>query len=155
MKVRFATLNDIDATVEMGRGVFIETRYKVYDYDVERVALTLRGIVESEKGAHCLFVATNSKEKIIGCLIGCVERHIFSDKLAASVIIFAVLPEHRMGGAGLKLLTAFKKWAENRGAFEITAGVSSGVDLGKMDRFLCKLGFQHTGGNYSMQLGVK
>jgi hypothetical protein len=55
-----------------------------------------------------------------------------------------------MGGAALKLLTAFKKWAENRGAFEISAGVNSGTDLDRMDRFLRKLGFQHTGGNYSL-----
>jgi len=153
MKVRFATLDDIDATVEMGRSVFPETRYKVYDYDAERIASTLKEIVQSDKGTHCLIVATNADEKIVGCLIGCVEQHIFSNQPVASVIVYIVSPGYRMGGAGLKLLTAFKKWAENRGAFEITAGVSSGTDLGKMDTFLRKLGFQLTGGNYSMQLG--
>jgi hypothetical protein len=32
-------------------------------------------------------------------MIGCVESHFFSDKLAASVARFDVLPEKRMGGA--------------------------------------------------------
>ena len=154
MKVRFATLDDIDATVEMGRAMIKETRYKSYDFNGERFGSTLKGIIESERGAHCLFVASNAEDQIIGCLIGCVEQHIFSEEPVASVVVFGVLPKYRMGGAGLKLLTAFKKWAENRGAIEITAGVSSGIDLGKMDTFLRKLGFQLTGGNYSMQLGA-
>jgi len=58
-----------------------------------------------------------------------------------------------MSGAGLKLLTAFKKWAENRGAYELAVGINSGADLKQMDSFLRKLGFQMTGGNYSMVLG--
>jgi len=36
---------------------------------------------------------------------------------------------------------------------EIYTGISSSGELGKMDRFLRKLGFQCTGGNYSLQLG--
>lgn len=34
--------------------------------------------------------------------------------------------------------------------FEISAGVNSGTDLDRMDSFLRKLGFQLTGGNYSL-----
>ena len=43
--------------------------------------------------------------------------------------------------------------AENRGAYELAVGINSGTDLGKMDSFLRKLGFELTGGNYSMGLG--
>lgn len=86
--------------------------------------------------------------------IGCVERHFFSGRFVASVIHYSVLPEKRMGGAGLRLLMAFRKWAENRGAFEINAGVNSGTDLDKLDGFLRRLGFKLTGGNYSLALGM-
>lgn len=88
-------------------------------------------------------------------MIGCVEQHFFSEQLVASIIHYDVLPEKRMGGAGLRLLTAFRKWAENRGAFELSAGINSGIELDKMDRFLRKLGFQQTGGNYSLRLTGK
>jgi len=152
VKIRFATLDDIPGTVEVGRVVVAETRFKAYDYNAERVAATLKDIVESTSGTHCLLVAVNAEDQVVGCLIGCVEKHIFSEEPVASVIVYIVSPQYRMGGAGLKLLTAFKKWAENRGAFEIYAGISSGVELGKMDRFLRKLGFHLTGGNYSLQL---
>jgi N-acetylglutamate synthase-like GNAT family acetyltransferase len=104
-------------------------------------------------GSHCFFVAEDSAGTPVGGIIGCVEPHFFSNRLVASVIHYDVLPEKRMGGAGLRLLMAFKKWAENRGAVELNAGVNSGTDLEKLDSFLRRLGFKLTGGNYSLMLG--
>lgn len=153
MKIRFATLDDIPAFVELSRIFHGLTRFKEYDYNPERVAANLRAIIENPRGTHCFFVAEDSGGKPVGGLIGCMESHFFSDKLVASIIHYDVLPEKRMGGAGLKLLTAFKKWSENRGAFELAVGINSGTNLKQMDSFLRKLGFQMTGGNYSMALG--
>ena len=153
MKIRFATQEDIPTLVEMGRTFHKLTRFRVYDYNAEQVAANLRAVVENPHGAHCFFVAMDETGATVGGLIGCVESHFFSDKLVASVIHYDVLPEKRMGGAGLKLLTAFKKWAENRDAYELAVGINSGTNLPQMDSFLRKLGFQQTGGNYSMVLG--
>ena len=153
MKIRFATLNDIPACVELGRRMHSLTRFAAYDFNAERVAQNLRAVIESGqngKGTHCFFVAEDGAGQFVGALIGCVERHFFSDLSVASVIHYDVLPERRMSGAGLRLLTAFRKWAENRGVFELAVGVNSGVELEKMDRFLTRLGFQQTGGNYAM-----
>lgn len=155
MKIRFATLDDIPAFVELSRTFQARTRFRDYAFNPERVANNLRAAIENPRGTHCFFVAEDAAEKPVGCLIGCVERHFFSDQVVASVIQYNLLPEKRMGGAGLKLLTAFKKWAENRGAFELAVGINSGTDLAQMDSFLRKLGFQQTGGNYSMVLGGK
>ena len=154
MKVRFATPDDVSVFVEMARTFVEMTRFKSYTFNAERMELNLRAVVENEKGNYCFFVVENGEGNAVGGLIACVERQFFSDQLVASVVHYDVLPEYRMGGAGLKLITAFKKWAENRDVFEISAGVNSGVDLDKMDSFLRKLGFQLTGGNYSMQLGA-
>ncbi|MDX8391214.1 MAG: GNAT family N-acetyltransferase [Mariprofundaceae bacterium] len=153
MSIRFAVLDDVPVFVEMGRLFHANTRFKVYDYNPQRIAENLHAIIENPNGTHCFFVAENSRKKAVGCLIGCVESHFFSDKLVASVIHYDVLPQCRMGGSGLKLITAFRKWAENRGVFEICAGVNSGVDIDKMDSFLRKLGFELTGGNYALPLG--
>lgn len=153
MKIRFATLDDVPAFVEMGHRFHELTRFHVYDYNAERVALNLRAVVENARGSHCFFVAEDSADNPVGGIIGCVEQHFFSNRLVASVIHYDVLPEKRMGGAGLRLLMAFKKWAENRGAVELSAGVNSGTDLEKLDSFLRRLGFKLTGGNYSLMLG--
>lgn len=152
MKIRFATTEDVPAFVKMARTFHELTRFRVYDYNPERVAANLLAVIENPRGTHCFFVAADEAGIPVGGLIGCVESHFFSDKLVASVIHYDVLPEKRMGGAGLKLLTAFKKWAENRGAYELAVGINSGTDLKQMDSFLRKLGFQLTGGNYSMML---
>lgn len=157
MNIRFATLEDVPTFVEMGKQFHQSTRFRVYEYKPSRVAEQLRSVVhigQNEKGTHCFFVAEDSQGRAVGGLIGCVEKHFFSEQLVANIIHYDVLPERRMSGAGLRLLTAFRKWAENRGAVELSAGVNSGVELAKMDRFLQRLGFQQTGGNYSLLLST-
>jgi GNAT superfamily N-acetyltransferase len=158
MKIRFATLDDVPVCVETGRRFHAMTRFAAYDYNPERVAQNFRAVIEAGqngKGTHCFLLAEGSQGQPIGGLIGCVERHFFSDQLVASIIHYDVLPEKRMSGAGLKLLMAFRKWAENRGAFELSAGVNSGIAIDKMDSFLKRLGFRLTGGNYSLPLTPK
>ncbi|MDD4855789.1 MAG: hypothetical protein PHU41_08110 [Sulfuricurvum sp.] len=49
-------------------------------------------------------------------------------------------------------MSAFRKWAENRGAVELSAGVNSGTHIDKTDKFLRRLGFIQTGGNYALAL---
>jgi len=152
MKIRFGTLDDVPDFVELARIFLSQTRYKNYDFNGERLAVNLRAVIEKPNDTHCFFIAEDASGKSVGCLIGCTERHFFSDQIVASVIHYDMLPEKRMGGGGLKLLTAFKKWAENRGAHELSVGINSGANLNRMDSFLRKLGFELTGGNYSMQL---
>jgi N-acetylglutamate synthase-like GNAT family acetyltransferase len=152
MKIRFATHEDIPVYVELGKQVHSTTRFKQYGYNEERMAQQLKAMVDDTKGTHCFFIAENDKGEPLGWLLGCIESHLFSEHAIASVISYGVVPNKRMGGVGLRLLTAFRKWAENRKAVEINAGVNSGVDLDKMDKFLRKLGFELTGGNYSLGL---
>ena len=155
MRIRFATLDDIPTCIEAGRRMHAMTRFSAYDYNAERVAQNLQALIEIGQNAnktHCFFVAEDSFGQVIGALIGGVERHFFSDQLVASVIHYDVLPDRRMSGAGFKLLVAFRRWAENRSVFELSVGINSGVGLQKMDRFLKRLRFRPTGGNYVLSL---
>ena len=52
----------------------------------------------------------------------------------------------------VRLLHAFRQWAENRGATEVMICMTTGVDIEKFDRFLRKLKFNYVGGNFSMRL---
>jgi N-acetylglutamate synthase-like GNAT family acetyltransferase len=158
MNIRFATPTDIPACLEAGRQMHANTRFAAYDYDAERVARALRKVIDTGQdanGSHCFLVAEDNEGRIAGALVGCMQKHFFSELPVASVIHYAVLPGRRMSGAGLKLLVAFRKWAENRGAFELSVGTNSGVELEKTDRFLRRLGFRHTGGNYALMLGAE
>lgn len=152
MKIRFATREDIPALVEVGRRIHAETRFNQFDFRPDRVAETLAAVIGDARGVHCFLVAEDSDCQAVGGLIGSVERHLFSDQFVATLVDFVVLPEKRMSGAGIRLMAAFRQWAENRGAAELNAGVSSGVALERMDKFFRRLGFRFIGGNYSMAL---
>lgn len=153
MKIRFAHIDDVPAFVEIGRRIHATTRFQIYPFQPEQVTRTLTQLINSKGGGKYVFlVAEDSAGVPAGGLIGCLEQHIFSDRPIANIVHFDVLPEKRMGGAALRLLTAFRKWAENRGVLELCAGVNSGEDLDKLDRFFKKLGYTAVGGNYAMPL---
>jgi L-amino acid N-acyltransferase YncA len=156
MKIRLAQLEDVPVFVQIGKKFHANTRFRVYPYHPELVSRTLTGLI-TRKGAgkYVFFVAEDSTGQAVGCLVGCLEGYIFSDKPVANIVHFDVLPEKRMSGAALRLLTAFRTWAENRGVMELCAGVNSGENLDKLDRFFKKLGFEATGGNYAMRIGDK
>lgn len=155
MKIRLATAHDIAAGVELGRRMHAITRFSAYDFNAQRVETQLRNLVtigQNARGSHCFLVAEDNAGQMTGALLGCIEQHFFSDLKVASVIHYVVLPERQMSGAGLRLLTAFRAWAVNRGVFELAVGINSGVEPEKSDRFLKRLGFQFNGGNYSARL---
>jgi RimJ/RimL family protein N-acetyltransferase len=153
MAIRFATLEDIHTIIDLGRIYHEESRFKHYGFDPDKVASNLRGLIEDKSGARCFFVADDANKRPYAGLIGCIESYFFSNEPVAQTIIFWVHPEHRGGPAALKLVTAFKKWAEKRNAFELAIAVTSAVHIDTSDRFFKKLGFQLTGGNYSLALG--
>lgn len=154
MTIRFATLSDVPAFVEIGRYFHSVTRFKEFEFDEKRLHEQLVAVIDGGQraGSHCFLVAEDSDKKQVGGLIGCVERHFFSNQVVASLIHYDVLPQKRMSGAALRLLKAFRKWAENRGAVELSVGVNSGDSIQKHDRFLKRLGFTPVGGNYALKL---
>lgn len=146
-------MEDVPVFVELGKRFHASTRFRQFEYKPALVERTLAQLIaRKEEGKYVFFVAEDSSGQAIGCLIGCLEGYIFSDRPIATLVHFDVLPEKRMGGAALRLLSAFRKWAENRGVMELCVGVSSGENLEKLDRFFKRLGFRAIGGNYAMLL---
>lgn len=152
MNIRFATAEDVAGIIEAGRDVHAATRFRIYDYDVQRIARAVRTVIEESSDAQCLIVAEDAEGRIAGCLFGRIERHFFSERPVATLVYIGVRPQRRMSGSGLRLITAFRRWAENRGAFELYAGINSGADIERMDRFLKRLGFRLAGANYFLPL---
>jgi len=148
--IRNATASDIPELVKFGFLIHAESKFSILDYDPDKVRQTLESIVESENGTHCCFIAKTADEQLIGVLIGCIEEYFFSRSLMAHSILIYVHPKWRGSPAALKFIHAFRNWATNRDALEICIGVASGVTIGRTDRFLRRLGFSVTGGNYSM-----
>ncbi len=155
MNIRFARSEDIDACIELGRRVQQMTRLSRYPYEEQRVREQLKRLIQigqQVRKSHCLLLAEDGEGRLVGGLIGCIESHLFSSLPVASVISYGVLPGSRMSGAALRLMRAFMNWARQRGAVEINAGINSALDVDKSGRFLEKIGFIRTGGNYALPL---
>jgi len=150
MQIRNAASTDITPLIQFGYLIHAESKFSTLDFDPEKVRKTLESIVESKSGTHCCFIAENAEKQLIGVFIGCVEEYFFSKSLMAHSVLIYVHPKWRGSSAAVKFIHAFRQWAMNREALEVCIGVASGVTIGRTDRFLKRLGFSVTGGNYSM-----
>ena len=150
MKIRNAASTDITSLIQFGYLIHAESKFSTLDFDPDKVRKTLEGIIESKNGTHCCFIAENTEKQLIGVFIGCVEEYFFSKSLMAHSVLIYVHPKWRGSSAAVKFIHAFRQWALNREALEVCIGVASGVTIGRTDRFLKRLGFSVTGGNYSM-----
>ena len=83
-----------------------------------------------------------------------LERHIFSQQLVASVMMFLVLPEARMGGHAVRLLRALEQWCKNRKVVEINLGINSLTEMDSVGQFVRKVGYAKVGENFVKTAGL-
>ena len=150
MAIRLAQLGDLPSLLDGARRMHALTRFRHLPFSDRRVEASFRELIEKGAPRYAFLVASSgSPERIVGALIGVLERHIFSETLIASVMHFDVLPEARMGGHAVRLLTAFEGWCRNRGVAEIAFGTNSGHDERNLvGRFAIKAGYARVGENY-------
>ena len=105
---------------------------------------------------HYAFFLAELDGKPVGMLSGCVANYAFYDSVAAQTVAFYVRPDYLgslVGGRiATKLLHAFRSWATTRGAVALIVNGTGGVRMARTDRFLRRLGFEQTGGNYELVL---
>ncbi len=152
MTIRFATIHDVPALVELGRRMHAITRFRDQPYNAEKVAKTFSELIQRGQGKYVYLVAEDTGDRIVGGLIGVLEQQIFSDQLVASVMHYDVLPEARMGGYAVRLLKAFEQWVKNRGVVEINFGINSGAEFEAVGRFAQKMGYAKVGENFVLSL---
>ena len=96
-------------------------------------------------------MAEEADGRVVGALIGAIERRIVSGACTASVMHFDVLPETCMDEHALRLLVAFEAWSVNRGAIEIAFEVAR-HETQRLGRFARKMGFRPMGASYVKRL---
>ena len=104
------------------------------------------------QGTHALIVAENIEGRLVGMLLGCVERYYYSDELQAQLVQWYLLPSVRGTSIALRLVKGFVEWAKARGASEVFMGITSGIQVQQTDSMMKKMGFTHLGGNYAVKL---
>lgn len=153
MKLRPATRTDLPAMLALGPMIHAESRFAAFPYDPAKLSKSLEHLIAlQDKGAHLCLLAENREGQLIGGFIGALEEYFFSSVKTANSILIWVAPDYRGSAAALRFISAFRDWAKNRGAVEVCILVAGGVAIGRTDRFLRKLGFHQTGGNYAASL---
>ena len=154
MKLRLATVADVPAMVEKGRLAHSESRFSRFPYDERKLVAGLAALIamQESSGSHLCLLAESGDGRLIGMFIGSMEEYFFTRSKSANSVLLWVHPDFRGSAAALRLIRAFCTWAGKRGAVEVSIPIESGVRMAKTDRFLQRLGFVQTGGNYSIPL---
>jgi hypothetical protein len=147
-------LLDIPPLVELGHVCHLESRFSRLPYDAERVAQRFKHMIEKPLSTTFFVAARHASGQVHGLMIGSIDEYFFCRERVASSIFLLVDPKYRGGLAAIKMVMAFRAWAQNRAAAEVYIGVASGVTMQRTGRFLSKLGLQLSGGNYSAWLPV-
>ena len=145
MPIRFATLSDVPALVEGAAHAHALTRFRSQPYDAPKVAHAFTELIQQRQSKYGCFVAEDAAGRVVGALIGSIERQILSGACTASVMHFNVLPESRASEHAIRLLGAFEAWSMNRGAIEIAIGRA---EMQRFARLARKLGFRATSRSY-------
>ncbi len=151
INIRFATSSDIPALVEGGRAAHIEGLAGRTPYTVGKLTSQLKVILDPPHEGYCILVA-EAPEGLVGGLMGCVSEYPYSDTRFSSNYVYFVLPQYRGTSLGVRLLLAFRQWAINRNVSLFCISQNSGIDMQRFNKLMHDLGFENTGGNYSLWL---
>ncbi|MCA3267988.1 MAG: GNAT family N-acetyltransferase [Azospirillum sp.] len=89
--------------------------------------------------------------ELVGMATVVASEQFFSPAKVASLHLLYVRKDARRGRAAVLLLRALRRWAQAAGALELNISTTMGVGMDRSDRFLRKLGFRQTGGNYVLE----
>lgn len=128
-----------------------ESRFQRYGVNETKLVSVISSMV-GNSGNASLFLAERANGEIAGMLAGYVTDYFFCDAIVAQDRWFYVKPEYRGSSAAVKLLLAFRRWAENRKANEFSINMSVGIDMTRFNKFMMHLGFNCCGSNFSMAL---
>ncbi|HEX7011596.1 MAG TPA: GNAT family N-acetyltransferase [Steroidobacteraceae bacterium] len=144
MEIRNATINDIDALVELGEMMHAESpRYRTLTYDPVKVAGIAQHLI-CDPAAQVLVAEQGGQ--LVGMLAGMVVQHYFGHDYYATDYVFFVRPEHRGSSAAPRLYRAWEELLKADGrAKEIALGISTEVDLERTWSFYKRLGFHGSG----------
>lgn len=153
MRIEWLAEHTVEEALALFREMHVESRFNDIPIDETRLRQAVEGSVNDQTGRIFFALARSDAGEAVGLLFGRVERPFFTREIFASDNAVFVSPPHRGTGAALKLLRAFRLWAEKRGAAEVHVSQTVGVDMKGFDRLMRRAGFSLVGGNYALRLG--
>lgn len=151
MKIRYAQEDDLPALLRLGEAMLQESRFAHYGLKQQKVLDLCRWMLRETRSAVIL-VAERSDGEVVGMLAGHLETFYFAEASLAQDKAFYVTPAARGSSAAIKLLLAFRRWAESRQVAEISINMSVAVNMPRFNRMMQRAGFTCCGANFYQSL---
>ena len=103
---------------------------------------------KANRSNNCALLAF-CDDQPVGMLIGSVSYLFSLNYILAMCMFVYVKPDARDGKSALLLLSAFRQWAESRGADELRFQVTSNENSEKSHEMFLAMGCIYIGGNYT------
>lgn len=153
IQVRFAQLADIPAMVELGRQIHVQSRYGWMVYSASQTWKYLERAIPNKQ--CCVVVAVGTDADVCGVLLATVRQYPFSTDFCANIDYLYVTSPKRGTPTAMKMVTAFRRWANNREVAEITITNQFGLGQAQSAKLFNKLGMPPVGGQHSMWIQRK
>ena len=137
--------------LRLGIAMQQEGDYAAVPFDIEQAAKSILAMVINNPNGFGLLAYTD-QGVAAGMIAGSISPYFFSQGALASDFVWYVKPEYRGSRTAIKLLKAFRSWAEENSASELYMGVTTNVSAGRTGDMLQRMGFEHVGGNYRARL---
>lgn len=151
MKIRFVTPQDIPTILDLGELMVAESRFGHYGLNRAKTDKALANMIQRPADSLIL-LAERDDGTAVGMLAGYTVEFFFCDAHVAQDRFYFVKPEARGSFAALKLLLAFRRWAEQRKVRELNINMNVAVEMPRSSRMMTKLGFRCCGSNFSLGL---
>lgn len=135
--IRPATIDDVPHILVMGSKMIQESRYKSVRYNPAKASETVIELIKNEDG-FC-WVGQGAM------MLGYATSLWHSDDKVSSELALYVEPEYRGGMTAIRLIKQYVKWAKERGAVMIEAGVSTELKSERTARLYEICGFRIVG----------
>jgi|3_EtaG_2_1085321.scaffolds.fasta_scaffold01080_7 GNAT superfamily N-acetyltransferase len=139
--VRDLHIADTPRLLEIAELMHGESVYKAYPLNLHRTKFILEDLIHNE-GVYSVGVTVGGE--LVGVFLGEVSTDLWADVQVARDIVLYLVPEHRGGGHGVRLLKGFKKWAEPISNV-VVISVFAGIDNEKMAALLGRMGYSDAG----------
>ena len=129
-----ATLEDSLEITHVWRTCIRESSQSFADFDWDKANDQVVSWIRSDDWE--IFLAKEGMQ-VRGVLIGCVTMYPYSNTLVAGDYLWYIMPGHRGGMTGVRLMRMMEKWAKGRGAVVQETGATSGIEnraAGLMER---------------------
>lgn len=139
--LRAATHDDLLRLVELGAAMHAESpTYSRLRFSASKLAATIERAIDTGFAMVC-----EVEGVVVGGMLGMVVPHWCSDDLVACDLALFMAPEHRGGMAAVRLLNAYRVWAERSGAVLKQIGATTGVNNEAAAQLFERLGWVRSG----------